>query len=224
MFRIFDGREEFFQWDSNQRLIVDDVTINEVHFCNKTDDCSLVCEVFEEDGLRLVNVPNILLQVDWAIRVYAYCTNHTKYAKVFKVLPRSKPADYAYTETEVKTWDTLEQRICALEENGGGGGSGKPGEDGGYYIPSVDDDGNLTWTGSKEGMAAVAGANIKGEPGPQGEPGQPGEKGDPGERGIPGEPGAPGKNGEDYVLTDADKQEIATLALTLLPDAEEVDY
>ena len=38
-------------------------------------------------------------------------------------------------------------------------------EDGGYYAPSVDDDGNLTWTASKTGMPAVDGANIKG---PQG--------------------------------------------------------
>lgn len=48
-------------------------------------------------------------------------------------------------------------------------------------------------------------------PGPQGEKG---DKGDPGEQGIQGEPGAdgqPGKDGSDYVLTEADKQEIAAM-------------
>lgn len=42
------------------------------------------------------------------------------------------------------------------------------GEDGGYYIPQVDAEGNITWVPSEEGMAAVDAANIKG---PQGESG-----------------------------------------------------
>lgn len=41
-------------------------------------------------------------------------------------------------------------------------GSGAAGEDGGYYAPSVDSGGNLTWTASKAGMPQVSGANIKG--------------------------------------------------------------
>lgn len=123
MFKIYDGRDSFFQWDLEQKLIIEDASINEVHFCNRTDDCSLVCEVYDENGLRVVNVPNILLQDNWAINVYAYCTNYTKYSATFKVNKRSKPEDYMYTETEVKTWDELEQRVAALEEGGTGGGS-----------------------------------------------------------------------------------------------------
>ncbi len=111
MFRILDGREHFYQWDSNCKLIVDDSSINEVHFCNRTEECSLVCEVFEENGVRLVNVPNILLQDNWKIRVYAFYINgEEKYTKVeehFEVLSRTKPADYVYTETEVKDWETF---------------------------------------------------------------------------------------------------------------------
>lgn len=42
------------------------------------------------------------------------------------------------------------------------------GDDGGYYIPTVDDGGNLTWTGSAEDMPAIEPANIKGEDGAQG--------------------------------------------------------
>lgn len=49
-----------------------------------------------------------------------------------------------------------------------GEGEGSPG---GYYVPIVDADGNLTWTGSEEGMPEVEGANIKGETGPKGEDG-----------------------------------------------------
>ena len=42
MFKIYDGRSEFYQWDLNRKLIISDPTIDEVHFCNKTDNCSLV--------------------------------------------------------------------------------------------------------------------------------------------------------------------------------------
>lgn len=47
-------------------------------------------------------------------------------------------------------------------------GSGAAGEDGGYYAPSVDSGGNLTWTASKSGMPQVSGANIKGPKGDAG--------------------------------------------------------
>lgn len=124
MFKIYDGRKEFYQWDLDRKLIIEDPTVKEVHFCNRTDDCSLVCEVYTEDNLLLVDVPNILLQKDWRINVYAYDGNYTKYSKRFNVMSRTKPEDYVYTETELKRWETLEQRITELEENGVGGGSG----------------------------------------------------------------------------------------------------
>ena len=98
MLKIFNDRECFYQWDLNQKLIVNEDSVTEVHFCNKTDDCSLVCEVYEQDGARLVNVPAILLQSDWTIRAYAYCTNHTVKEKRFKVRARTKPADYVYID------------------------------------------------------------------------------------------------------------------------------
>ena len=124
MFKIYDGRDYFYQWDINQKLIISDNTITEVHFCNRTDDCSLVCEVYEENGSRVVDVPNILLQNSWDIRAYAYCDgSYTKHSARFEVSARSKPADYVYTETEIKNYEALEKRVDALEAGGGGGGS-----------------------------------------------------------------------------------------------------
>ena len=117
MFKIENGRLSFYQWDINQRLIIEDASINEVHFSNRTSDYALVCEVYEENGLRLVDVPNILLQDDWTIRVYAYCANYTKIEENFIVFTRSKPADYVYTETEIKTFSLLEKRMDKLESN-----------------------------------------------------------------------------------------------------------
>ena len=80
--------------------------------------------------------------------------------------------------TELSTEDksSLVAAINEIYANGGtgGGGSGTPGEDGGYYAPSVSPDGELTWTASKPDMPSIPSTNIKG---PQGEPGAPGEDG-----------------------------------------------
>ena len=111
MFKIYDGREHFWQWDLNQKLIVEDPTINEVHFSNRTDMDSLPVEVYEENGLRLANVPNILLQEDLKIKAYAYSVDHTKHEAWFYVTTKSKPADYVYTETEVKDYNSLLDKI-----------------------------------------------------------------------------------------------------------------
>ena len=107
LFLIEDGRKQFYQWDSNRRLIVADSAINEVHFSNRTDDSSLVCETFVENGVTLVNVPNILLQNSWRIHVYAFDKEYTKHEDCYEVIAREKPADYAYTETEVLNWNTI---------------------------------------------------------------------------------------------------------------------
>lgn len=107
MFRIADGREQFYQWDLDRQLIVEDKSIVEVHFCNRTDDCSIVTEVV--DGLA--NVPNILLQSSFDIRVFGYDGKATLHDKKFKVNARTRPADYVYTETEVLSIQKLEEEL-----------------------------------------------------------------------------------------------------------------
>ena len=115
MFKILDGRKSFFQWDLNRKLLIEDASITEVHFCNSTDDCALVVEVFEENGARVCNVPNIILQDIWRVKVYAYDGEATKHSATFEVVARSKPADYVYTETETLNFNTLLARIKELE-------------------------------------------------------------------------------------------------------------
>ena len=121
MFRIADGRECFWQWDINRQVIVTDPTITEVHFCNKTDDCSLVVEVYADplDSELKADVPNILLQNDFPIRVYAYCGDgYTLVERTFKVKTRTKPSDYAYTETEIKSYEYLDKKLTEIEAKG----------------------------------------------------------------------------------------------------------
>lgn len=114
------------------------------------------------------------------------------------------------------------------------------GEDGGYYIPSVDEEGNLTWTATEDDMPEVAAAKIKGRDGvyvgeteptddsliwinPEGEASEALVTKSYVDEAIntielmPGPQGIPGKDGEDYVLTAADKTEIANLVIAELP-------
>lgn len=114
MFRIADGREHFYQWDLDRQVVVDDPSIVEVHFCNRTEDVSLVVEVI--DGLA--NVPNILLQSNFDIRVFGYDGKATRHDAVFKVKAKTKPSDYVYTETEIKSYEYLENKIREIEEQG----------------------------------------------------------------------------------------------------------
>ena len=113
-FKIVDGREYFYQWDTNRQIIVDDPTISEVHFCNRLDNCSLVVEVVN----GIANVPNILLQKSFDIKVFAYDGEATLFDRVFEVKARTQPSDYVYTETEIRRYSDLEQRIDEIERNG----------------------------------------------------------------------------------------------------------
>lgn len=117
MFTLQDGREHLYQWDLDRYIIVNDAKICEVHFCNRTSDCSLVVEV--KDGLAAI--PNILLQDARPIRAYAYCDDkYTLTESQFTVKSRTKPSDYVYEETTVVRVDVLldraEQAITTAEE------------------------------------------------------------------------------------------------------------
>lgn len=227
LFKIYDGRNQFYQWDLDRRLIVEDAEITQVHFCNRTDECSLVCETYKEDGLTLVNVPNVLLQQDWRINVYAYDRNYTKFSETFDVVRRSKPESYVYTETEVLNYNTLLDKMDAIEEN--------IAEVVNDYLEENPIHVDLTGYATEDYVNAAietieltpGPAGPQGEPGPagkDGEPGKDGQDGAQGPEGPQGEPGPAGADGKDYVLTEADKAAIAQLAIELMPVAEEGAY
>ena len=197
MFKIYDGRSHFYQWDIDRKLIVEDASISEVHFCNQTDNYSLVCKTYIEDGLNLVNVPNILLQNDWRINVYAYDSNYTKFSEQFDVIRRCKPEDYVYTETEILNYNTLSDRITKIEEGGG-------------ITPTIGDNGN--W---------FLGATDTGKPS-RGEKGDTGPRGEKGDTGATGATGADGKSAYSYAQdgghTRTEEEFAAKLAAEKLPN------
>lgn len=151
MFIIFNERKQFWQWDIGQRLIVDDDVCPEIHFCNGTNECSLVCKVYEKDGIRLVDVPNILLQSARTINVFAYIRDeneqYTKRSQAFFVMPRTKPSDYVYTETEVLNYYSLDERLKRVETGGGAINGIPPGGKAGQYLrKQSDDDYDVAWS------------------------------------------------------------------------------
>lgn len=118
----YNGERYFWQWDIGRKLIVNDTVCCQVHFCNKTDDCALVCEVYEIDGKRVVDVPNILLQTAHPITAFTYAVGNdgriTTNSILFKVIARNKPDTYVYTETEVESYEILKERLDEIEKNG----------------------------------------------------------------------------------------------------------
>ena len=241
MFKILDGRDELFQWDINRQIIVSDASIDAVHYSNRTDDSALVVEVKEKNGLRVADIPNILLQESWDINVYGYCDGYyTKQAARIKVNPRTKPESYVYTETEVLNYNTVMEKVNTIENN-----IGEAVND--YLIknPVVVDLSNyytksqvdaaidaVELTPGPQGPEGPQGAPGKdgqdGAPGPQGAPGpagpagKDGAPGQQGPQGAPGAPGAPGQDGHTPVKgtdywTETDKAEIVADVIAAIP-------
>ena len=244
MFKILDGRDELFQWDINRQIIVSDASIDAVHYSNRTDNSALVVEVKEKNGLRVADIPNILLQESWDINVYGYCDGYyTKQAARIKVNPRTKPESYIYTETEVLNYNTVMEKINRVENN-----IGEAVNDyliknpvvvdlSNYYTKSQVDAAidTVELTPGPQGPQGPQGEPGRdgqdGAPGPKGDtgpagpagkdgaPGQQGPQGEPGKDGVPGAPGQDGHTpvkGTDY-WTETDKAEIVADVIAAIP-------
>lgn len=118
MFKIYDGREHFYQWDLDRKLIVGDRTIQAVHFCNRTGACAITRDCYDVNGMWLVDVPNLCLQESYRLKVYGFsAAKYTTVSSQFDVKSRTKPDGYVYTDDEVACWQALDQRVAALEDN-----------------------------------------------------------------------------------------------------------
>lgn len=113
IFKIHDGRTSFWQWDTKQKLIVLDDTITEVHFSNRDMSHSIPKQVYEKDGVRMCNVPDILLQLPRNLVAYAYANGATVKSVKFAVIKRPIPDGYVMDQTE--EIDEINQRLELLE-------------------------------------------------------------------------------------------------------------
>ena len=159
----------------NRQVIVDDPTITEVHFSNGLEDYSLGVKV--ADGKA--NIPNILLQNSFDIKVFAYDGESTRYDAVFEVKAKARPSDYVYSEEQEYTIEYyLKQAIDEAKANGEFNGD----------------------KGDKGDKGDPGPQGPKGEPGPIGPIGPVGPKGDKGDKGEQGLRGEPGKDGTGVTI------------------------
>ena len=114
IFKIYDGRTNFWQWDRKQKLIVLDESITEVHFSNRNMTHSIPREVYvNKDRLRVCNVPDDLLKIPRNLVAYAYADGATVKSVKFAVIKRPMPSDYISDPSE--ELQDVERRLELLE-------------------------------------------------------------------------------------------------------------
>lgn len=119
IFKIYDGRTNFWQWDTRQKLIVLDDRITEVRFSNRNMEHSKRRPVYtDNNGVRICNVPDLLLQLPKNLIAYACIkqddgTCSTVKAVKFAVFRQPIPTDYI-CEQDAVVEDIL-MRIELLE-------------------------------------------------------------------------------------------------------------
>lgn len=106
-------QDKLWQWDTDISIEVD--ALCEVHYAAVGSLEALVVESKLVDGRYLAAIPNILLQECRDVFIYIMRDDDTLESKRVSIIARAKPDDYIYTETELKDYADLEERITALE-------------------------------------------------------------------------------------------------------------
>lgn len=198
MIKIVPDKEgKLTQWDLNRKVIVTGYEgAAEVHFASPGDDHgAYVVKLVDGEA----EIPNILLTMAGTINVYVYPADRTVFATALWVMAREKPDDYVYTETEVLSYKTLDEKIgdlakltttakenlvAAINEAATKGMAS-------IYMRVAE--GYIEYSGDGVNWKQlIAVAELKGEKGEKGDtgaqgvPGAQGEKGDKGDKGDPG--------------------------------------
>lgn len=114
IFKIYDGRTNFWQWDRKQKLIVLDEAITQVHFSNRNMTHSIKRDVYaDKDGARVCNVPDDLLKMPANLVAYAMADGATVKSVKFAVVRRPMPSDYISDQSE-ELYE-VERRLELLE-------------------------------------------------------------------------------------------------------------
>lgn len=213
MIKIAPDKEgRLTQWDKDRKVIVTGFEGGaEVHFASPGDDHgAYAVELMDGEAA----VPNILLTMAGVINVYVYPADRTVFAATLPVMAREKPDDYIYTETEILSYKTLDEKIgdlaklttaakenlvAAINEAATKGTAA-------VYMRVAD--GFIEYSGDGvawEKLIAVdelkGPKGDKGGTGAQGPQGVPGEKGPQGEKGDKGDKGEPGSDASVEIVT-----------------------
>ena len=120
IFKIYDGRTNFWQWDTKQKLIILDERITEVRFSHRNMDHSKRRPVYtDNNGLRVCTVPDVLLQLPKNLIAYACIkredgTYSTVKSVKFAVRQQPIPSDYVCEQDAVV--EEIMARIELLED------------------------------------------------------------------------------------------------------------
>lgn len=114
-FRLSNGKKTFFQWDVNQKIILENPICTQVHFENKDiSDKAYVKEVYKDnEGRSVVDIPDIFLQYTPGFLFYGYVISedgkerYTDERGDVSVIRRAKPSDYVFTPEDQKTLEEV---------------------------------------------------------------------------------------------------------------------
>lgn len=233
-----------YQYDYGQVLKFTDITLPstyEVHFA-QSGASTTVTVLGDSNG---VQIPDQYLLADLDIRAYIYLheeetDGETVYQVLIPVIARPEPTDVEPTPVQQ---DAITQAIAALNtavthveevaddlqaeivtavtdelatgqykgEKGDKGDKGDRGEKGEQGIQGVQ---------GEQGLKGDKGdTGAKGDKGDKGDTGATGAQGEQGIQGLKGDKGDKGDAGDDYILTSADKTEIAQIVVNTIPTA-----
>lgn len=95
----------YTQWDVNQKLIIkgaDTSSAPDFHFLNANINVAYVVHSTTEGNSVIVDIPDVLLQYSVPLIVYIeYIEGTTEHSIRIPILPRTKPADYKFTDTDI---------------------------------------------------------------------------------------------------------------------------
>ena len=154
MGRIYVGDRKNFvwQWQPKEQIVLEGYPEGVfVHYANcDTVKAPVVQSRMEGDKL-VADIPPELMQVDKDITVYVCDEDGTMHCHFLSVLSRPKPESYVTEPVEVLRYETLAERVAALEKGGAGGG----------LTVTDDGNGNIAITGGgTSGMTDDGNGNI----------------------------------------------------------------
>lgn len=159
MIELENDRRALYQWELNQRVVIDGYKPGtRVEFSARYDckNSSLPVSAYEENGHVYAMVPNILLQSPGYIRVHVNPSANDTQApqqKDIKVIRREKPENYEYSETPALT---IENKLDRFWGTGNKGKALFIGEDG-YITPAkVSTEGNIVAKDDGQGNVTLA--------------------------------------------------------------------
>lgn len=221
-YSLSNGKDRVYQWDHDITItITEPEDVPELHFRWGNQAVPIAATN------QQVAIPPELMQLPHDIVLWAYTPKHTMCMARIKLEPRPKPSDYAYTPTEIRTWEQLDERIAELEKGGGVAGVSSVNGQTGAVTITAEGLGALTEDDLQEATNAVlaqakASGEFDGAQGPKGDTGAQGPQGETGPQGPAGPQGPTGPagttpvRGTDY-WTAADKSSIVQDTLAALP-------